>query len=449
MEFLDKIILPQSAEHIELLHYMMILVLSIFIPFISIIFGGTFLSVYYGSKFKKNNNTHYKIYSKDIIESVTVNNAVGVILGIVPLLTSIFIFAQLLDQSKINTVNYLILAFIFILIALIMIYTYRYSVTFNFIFNSVNDNDLNDSVVKEELNKIKISSSHLNNRYGKLGFAFLFLGMWFFVTGITSAELFTTWDISSIITAMFAPSVLLKFITFICMAFTITAADILFIHLYWNENKNDENPDYRKFLKNNASKLGLRFGIPLPILIAINLFSLSDKNLSGSIFIFSFLAILLLFLSYHFFFMLEVKNDYRFSSIIFITLILASISLIIKDEKAIGNATRQHSLVLSTEYDKILAELKGEGSVTAALSGKEIYDVRCASCHRFDRKLVGPAYFDVLPQFVGKQAQLVAFIRNPVKVNPAFPPMPNPGLKPQEAEAVAKYLLDEFAKRNK
>jgi cytochrome c len=449
MEFLDKIILPQSAEHIELLHYMMILVLSIFIPFISIIFGGTFLSVYYGSKFKKNNNTQYKIYSKDIIESVTVNNAVGVILGIVPLLTSIFIFAQLLDQSKINTVNYLILAFIFILIALIMIYTYRYSVTFNFIFNSVNDNDLNDSVVKEELNKIRISSSHLSIKYGKLGFAFLFFGMWFFVTGITSAELFTTWDISSIITAMFASAVLLKFITFICMAFTITAAAILFIHLYWDENKNDENPDYRNFLKNNASKLGLRFGIPLPILIAINLFSLSDKNLSGSIFIFSFLAILLLFLSYHFFFMLEVKNDYRFSSIIFITLILASISLIIKDQEAIGNATRQHSLVLSTEYDKILAKLKGEGSVTAVISGKEIYDVRCASCHRFDRKLVGPAYFDVLPQFVGKQAQLVAFIRNPVKVNPAFPPMPNPGLKPQEAEAVAKYLLDEFAKRNK
>jgi len=111
-----------------------------------------------------------------------------------------------------------------------------------------------------------------------------------------------------------------------------------------------------------------------------------------------------------------------------------------------SNATEKHSLVLSTEYDKILAELKGEGTV-AVLSGKEIYDVRCASCHKFDQKLVGPAHVDVLPKYVGKEAQLVAFIRNPVKVDPAYPPMPNPGLKPQEADAVAKYLLDEFAKK--
>ena len=448
MEFLDKIILPQSAEHIELLHYIMLLLLSIFLPFISIIFGGTFLSVYYGNKFRKKNNIHYKIYSKDIIETVTVNNAVGVILGIVPLLTSILIFAQLLDQSEINTLSYLVVAFIFVSIALIMIYTYRYSVTFNYIFNSVNSNQLKNKDAEEELEKIKNSSSHLSAKYGKLGFVFIFIGMWFYAAGITSVELFTTWSVSNFVGAIFAPVVLLKFLTFICLAFTLTAAAILFVHLYWKENKNDVDPEYRIFLKNNASKLGLRFGIPLPLLIAFNLFLLPDKNLSGSIFIFSFIAILLLFLAYHFFFMLEVKNEYKFSSAIFIILILVSVSLIFKDQKVISNATKQHSLVLNTQYDKILANLKGEVTV-AVISGKEIYEVRCASCHRFDRKLVGPAYFDVLPQFGGKEAQLVAFIRNPVKVNPAFPPMPNPGLKPQEAEAVAKYLLEEYAKHNK
>ena len=448
MEFLDKIILPQSAEHIELLHYIMVLLLSIFLPFISIIFGGTFLSVYYSIKFRKKNNIHYKIYSKDIIETVTVNNAVGVILGIVPLLTSILIFAQLLDQSKINTLSYLVVAFIFVSIALIMIYTYRYSVTFNYIFNSVNSNQLKNKDAEEELEKIKNSSSHLSAKYGKLGFVFIFIGMWFYVAGITSVELFTTWSVSNFVGAIFAPVVLLKFLTFICLAFTLTAAAILFVHLYWKENKNDVDPEYRNFLKNNASKLGLRFGIPLPLLIAFNLFLLPDKNLSSSIFISSFVAILLLFLAYHFFFMLEVKNEYKFSSAIFIILILVSVSLIFKDQKVISNATKQHSLILNTQYDKILANLKGEVTV-AVISGKEIYEVRCASCHRFDRKLVGPAYFDVLPQFGGKEAQLVAFIRNPVKVNPAFPPMPNPGLKPQEAEAVAKYLLEEYAKHNK
>ena len=103
------------------------------------------------------------------------------------------------------------------------------------------------------------------------------------------------------------------------------------------------------------------------------------------------------------------------------------------------NATKNQSLVLSTEYDKILAELKGDGTV-AVLSGKEIYDVRCASCHKFEQKLVGPAHFDVLPKYVGKQAQLIAFIRNPVKVDPAYPPMPNPGLKTAGSRSSCKIF---------
>ena len=40
MEFLNNFVLPQSAEHIELLHYMLLIVLFLFIPFISIVFGG-------------------------------------------------------------------------------------------------------------------------------------------------------------------------------------------------------------------------------------------------------------------------------------------------------------------------------------------------------------------------------------------------------------------------
>jgi cytochrome c len=220
----------------------------------------------------------------------------------------------------------------------------------------------------------------------------------------------------------------------------------LFIHLYWKDSKKDEDASYTKFVKDTASKSGLKSSIILPVLIAINLFSFSETNLSGSIFVYAVVSILLIFLAYHFFYMIQIKNDYRFGSLIFFVLILAMVSFLIKDQKAMTSATEKHSLVLSTEYDRILAELKGEGTV-AVLSGKEIYDVRCASCHKFDQKLVGPAHNDVLPKYVGKDAQLVAFIRNPIKIDPAYPPMPNPGLKPQEADAVAKYLLEEFDKR--
>lgn len=443
MEFLDKLVLPQSAEHIELLHYMTILVLSIFVPFISIIFGGTFLSVHYRKKANKLNDDRYAKLSRDIIEYVTVNNSVGVILGIIPVLTAIFIFTQLLHTANINTISLLSISFILITTSLVMIYTYRHSSIVNFVINSLDNISLKNSDAQIELNRIKSTSSHLSIKYGKLGLVFLFIGIWFYVAGVTSAINFAVWNFTSIFISLAAPKVLLNFILFICYAFTLTAAAILFVHLYWKDDKQNEDIEYTKFLKEKISKVGLKFGIPVPFLITINLLSISSASLSGSIFIYSVIAVLLVFLSYHQFYMIEIKDEYKFSSMVFFILILASVSLIIKDQKAMSNSTELHSLVLSTEYDKMLAELKGEG-ISAVINAKEIYDVRCASCHKFDQKLVGPAHFDVLPKYVGKEAQLVAFIRNPVKVDPAYPPMPNPGLKPQEAEAVAKYLLEEY-----
>ena len=446
MDFLDNLVLPQSAEHIELLHYMLILLLALFVPFISIIFGGTFASIHYGKKFRKTKTLYYKKFSKDVIEYVTVNNGVGVILGIVPLIAAILIFAQLLHTAEIQTVSFLAMSLLMIIVSLFMIYTYRYSMVLSNVFESVNSNSIADKDAEADYQKIKAKSSHLSLTYGKSGLVFLFIGIWFYVAAITSATTFTTWNFPGFFTALAAPKVLLNLLIFIAFAFTLTNGAILFINLYWNESKKDEDPLYTKFVKDTASKAGLKASIPLPILIAINLFSFSGSTLSGSIFIYTVLSVMLIFLAYHLFYMIQFKNDYRFGSFIFFILIFAWIAFIIKDQKAMTNATEKHSLVLSTEYDKILAELKGEGTV-AVLSGKEIYDVRCASCHKFDQKLVGPPHFQVLPKYVGKEAQLVAFIRNPIKVDPAYPPMPNPGLKPQEADAVAKYLLEEFAKK--
>jgi|WetSurMetagenome_2_1015567.scaffolds.fasta_scaffold36684_3 cytochrome c len=448
MDFLDKLVLPQSAEHIELLHYMLILILALFVPFISIIFGGTFASIHYGKKFRKTKTLYYKKFSKDIIEYVSVNNGVGVILGLVPLLAAIIIFAQLLHTVQVQTVSFLALSFAFLLVGLFMIYTYRYSMMLSNVIESVNLNTNIDKDAEEDYRKIKAKSSYLSLNYGKSGLVILFIGIWFYVAAITSATTFTSWNFPGFITSLAAPKVLLNLLIFIAFAFTLTNAAILFIHLYWKDSKKDEDVAYTKFVKDSASKAGLKASIILPILIAINLFSFPEAKLSGSIFVYAVVSISLIFLAYHFFYMIQIKNDYRFGSLIFFILILASVAFIIKDQKAMTNATKFHSLVLSTEYDKILAELKGEGTV-AVLSGKEIYDVRCASCHKFEQKLVGPPHFEVLPKYVGKQSQLVAFIRNPKKVNPAYPPMPNPGLKPQEAEAVAKYLLETFNEKNK
>ena len=115
-------------------------------------------------------------------------------------------------------------------------------------------------------------------------------------------------------------------------------------------------------------------------------------------------------------------------------------TVIISDQLIINNSTKVQSAILATKYDVILNELKGEDTVLE-ISGEEIYKVKCAACHSFDNKIVGPPHNEVVPKYIGKEQQLISFIRNPVKIDPNYPPMPNPGLEPNEAKAVAEYIL--------
>jgi cytochrome c len=59
----------------------------------------------------------------------------------------------------------------------------------------------------------------------------------------------------------------------------------------------------------------------------------------------------------------------------------------------------------------------------------------------FDQKKVGPAYKNVIPKYQGKKTDLIRFVLNPQKVDPAFPPMPSQGLRPAEADSIATYLM--------
>lgn len=438
MEFLDKLVLPQSAEHIELLHYMLMLVLFIFIPFISIIFGGTSLSVYFKRKGMRSKDEKYVRLAKDIIDIVTVNNYIGVILGIVPFITAILLIAQLLHSAEISTLTYLGISFVLTSIGLIMAYIYRHALGFNHMISTLPTSD------KLDFQKLKKSSRNLFQKNGRNAIIFLVFGLWFFVGSLFTISFFNVWKVSGIFDFLFAPKVLVSLFYFISFSLSLSAAVVLFGMLYWKENLNlDEN--YKEFISKKVSSVGLIFSIPLPIFITLSIIRIPESILSGSVFVYSIIAMGLIFLGMHLLFMISSHKKYRYSALLFLVFILAIASIIIKDQKIMMNATESHAVVLSSQFDEIMKELKGDGAV-AEISGKEIYDVRCASCHRFDQKLVGPAHKDVLPKYEGKEAQLVAFIKNPTKIDPAYPPMPNPGLKPLEVEAVVKYLLEEFQK---
>ena len=137
-------------------------------------------------------------------------------------------------------------------------------------------------------------------------------------------------------------------------------------------------------------------------------------------------------------------SNLKMSGPVFYVLIFSMLGVIVKDQLAMGNATKPNSVILAAKYTEYLKEITGENKIAAIVSGEQIYKNICSSCHSFDHKVVGPPYKQTLPKYEGKLDQLVAFIRNPTKKNPDYPPMPNPALKPAEAQAVAEWLLKTY-----
>ena len=445
MEFLNNFVLPQSSEHIELLHYMLFLVLFLFIPFIGVVFGGTLLSVIYRIKGEKNKENFYLRIAKDISEITTINKSVGFILGIAPIITAILIYAQLLHNSEVTNLNYLTLSLISVIVALIFIYSYRYSLSFNRIFNSIIEKKQDNPTIVDDVNKLNEESLRISSKGGIYGLIFLFLGLWFFVTALTIPTLYQSWKIEDFLSGLFALDVLVRFILYLLFAIVLAGGMVLFSFLE-DEKKQRSNEEYSAFVKNKIVRKVFSAAVFIPIFLLIAIFGLPESSLTGTVFFYAIVSIGLLFLGLHFLYLLTKEKRGKIASLVLLVFIFSVATFIISDQKAMATATKFHSASLSAEFDKYLAELKGEDK-NVTINAAELYQVKCASCHKWDQKLVGPPHLEVLPKYVGKEQQLVSFIRNPVKVNPDYPPMPNPGLKPNEADALAKYLLETYTEK--
>jgi cytochrome c len=445
MDFLDKLVIPLSPEHIALLRYIAMLILILFIPFISMILGGSVVSLFYQRKGIKEGNNNYIRFAKDVIEIVTINKSMGIMLGIMPLVTSVLLFVQLFHNEELIVVSYLTGACVLVAIGLILIYTYRYSTVFNEIFDSIKDFKTDDHLLEDELAKFRSGSLKLSFKSGRFGILFLFLGLWLFISGLTLALFQSDWTNSTVLSVMFSWNVLARFFTFLLSAGAFTGAALLFKFFYWDGGIKGLDDEYVRFLRKFCINLTAISSILIPVFLFFNVAALPGNILTGGVFTYLIIALLLLFLGYHYLYMMYKNSNTKYIPHLFLSILLAVCAIIISDQTAAGAANAKQDLLLSQNFEDVMQKLGASGAPTP-INGKDIYNNICSACHAFDRKVVGPPYEQTLPKYKGNVDKLVTFILNPTQNNPGYPPMPNPGLRPDQAKAVATYILQEVKK---
>lgn len=440
MDFLKQIALPQSEAQLGVLHLVMNFIYILLLPFISYLFGALVLSLYHNRRGRITGNAHSIRYSRDMIEHIVPNKSILLFFGVVPFLALTFAYAQLLQQTPVISVSILGWGLILFAAAAAFASSYHSAMKLGGMFEGVSGN-ADVEVLKSEMSETRRTS-------GKYALIFLSLAVICLFTAASLAVNPQDWAITSnVMQMLFTMDVLVKLTQFVFLSLTVATLGTLFFTFAWQGGKKGLDEGYAEYVKKSSLPLGLVTLLAQPVLIVLSLVALPVSALSGLVFLCAFLVIFFVFLASHFVYGMMKGVTPGHAGNAFFMIVLALVFMIVQSTTSLANSTQKQSALLAYKYtvyhDGLLA-MMGIGAAT--MSGEDIFNAKCSACHEFGAKKVGPAYKEVLPKYENDRAKLLSFVLNPQKINPAFPPMPNQGLKPAEADSIAGYIMMMYKK---
>jgi cytochrome c len=437
MDFLKHIAFPQSMEHIALLHLTLNIIYMLFLPYVSVLFGASALSRYFENAGRRKNDPRYTRFAHELTETVIANKSSQLFFGVLPFLSLLFAYAQLLQQTDNAAVSMIFFAFLLFTVAAALLYTYRYTFRLEALISAASS-----ASNKEDLDEYAATTVRLHDRAGSWGLILLTISLLLLISGAAAAS--SPSGITTLAEAVFSIESLTRIAQFIVVSGMFTGASILY---FFFVAQNPGETPYSLFVRTFAVTLTMISTLLLPFFVFATLVALPPSALTGTVFGLSALIVVLLFFIGHILYALLQRFTRRTAANVFFLFLVMFGITIVKDQIAFGSATQKETALLASMYETEHADLLARFGLGAKpLTGEEIYAGRCSACHNFADKKIGPAYKDVLPKYETNRTKLTAFILNPQKMNPAFPPMPNQGLKPSEADSIAAYIMVMYKK---
>ncbi len=429
MQFSDQFTLLATPAHLSLVKILLLIMFLLHLPYMGLLIGSSFLSVWFNFLGRKNKNQQHSTFARDLIELAAFNKSIGLVLGALPLLVIALIYSQILYGGNAVTLHYLIYSFLPILLGLIGVYIYRFTVR---------------------------SEKTVYALVGALGVLLLLAGYFVFIASIARFHDPEKWVfIKNPVQVLIGWHAIGNYLAFITSSFAITGIGIIFFFFAWGKKLSSDATAYAAYVKKFGLTIGLIFTLLTPLFIIFGLINLPDIAYSYSLIAMSIVLLILLGVVSNILAKMLQGASIKLGITAFILSILAFLVMILNSSTARENALLEHNKFLALESQARLAKILPErqmeegGGITDYTKGEAVFKRVCSSCHRFDQKIVGPPYVTVLPKYEDDIQKLIAFVSNPYKVNPDYPPMPNQGLKITEVEAVAGYLLKTYQEQYK
>ena len=460
MELLEKLVIPPSENHVLLVKYMLIITLTLFIPYISMLLGASFISSYVNKKGLQTGNKNYLRFAKDVVEKLTISRSAELALGAIPAASILFSYAQLLYASKSISISIMALSIVLFMISFVFIYRYRNSFQIIRLLDSVKGfvkpagseklvpvRQLADYRGTEmEINKIEESVLKSNAVAFNFGKWLLLIAAYLFVGTRALASNPPRWEtVGNILQIIFSWQTIFDFLALLSVAGTVSGAAILFYFFKWQGGLKDMDEEYAGFVKNFAGGLTLVSALSFPVTIFISYLYLPAAAQSQGVFFYLLLILVIVVIICNYLYFMVKNSDAQPAGLVFGLIITVLLLNIVKDCEALGNAIEPQIVETVKASEEMEKEIKSKLVSASGVDAAQIYNTKCIACHKFDAKLVGPPYQQTVPKYNGDVNKLTEYIFNPYKIDPAYPPMPNQGLKKKEAQAMAKWLIDQVS----
>ncbi|MBE2219041.1 MAG: hypothetical protein IAE90_12605 [Ignavibacteria bacterium] len=453
MNFFDELVIPPSHNHVMLLKYMLTISLLLFIPYISMMLGATFISTHFSKKGKTEGNNLFHRFAKDIVEKLTITKSAELALGTIPALSTFFAYAQLLYTAKTISVGMLALAVVLFIISFVFIYKYRNTFKLEGImkaFKSISNTEAlkSDTDDAKEIKEFEETNVAVNRTSGTVGKWLLLTASYIFAGTMALASSPDKWGTTgNVLQIIFSWQTLFSFMALISLAGIITGAAIMFFFFSWNGGVKHMDDSYAALVKGVAGKIALASGIMFPLMLLISYAYMPQVSQSPTVFYYMVVVLIISLILGNFIYSMFKNSDTSSATVVFVLVFVLVTFNVIKDQLAFGNAIQQNTTEITKIAEEHEKEIKGKTMGSTGIDAEAIFTQKCSACHKFDQKLVGPPYNETVLKYNGDVQKLADYIFNPQKIDPAYPPMPNQGLKKKEANAMAKWLMDKVNKK--
>jgi cytochrome c len=425
MELFNRFVLPPTLEHLELLRYLLALASIIHLPFVGILIGSTLVSLFLNLRDKDERNPMFARLAARLMEMAMPSRAAVLVFGVLPLPVLWVVYGQWFINSTVNTMDLLPVGAVIVIAALALLHGYRMTIS------AAGGNSIR------------------NIGLGGAGLGALLLGTYIVFGSVTRFFDPERWFLHyHAVRTLTSWPIIWRYLLFLSLSVATTGGAILFFFFRWPGSARKTEDAEARFAKNLGAGMAMAGCVLFPGFGFLYLLTVPVVALSGAMFRIALGALGALFIVFVYAYRAALAPKPRFGVRAFVLFLVAFGLVIVNDQLALVNATKEHIAGLAAEAEEREAETALEREALRAASvaadpvrGEEVFKTVCMTCHRMDERLVGPPLATVLPKYAGRMDALVAFVQKPSKVNPDYPPMPAPGLSLGDTKSVAAYLL--------